>query len=482
MRLGRDQGLEVLPALLSLAPGLHIIVVTAYATIENAVEAMRRGAFDYLPKPFTPNGLRAALERSLRVRRLQQQVNDLEEQVHAVVPEADLRTVEPVQRQALEVAFKAAASDAVILLAGESGTGKSVVARAIHARSPRAAGPFVTVHCPSLSAELLESDLFGHARGAFTGAVKDTAGKVAAADGGTLFLDEVGDLPPAIQPKLLRLLQEKRDERVGETQTRAGDVRIVAASNRDLAAEVAAGRFREDLLYRLNVIEVTLPPLRQRVGDILPLAEGLLAFFAQQAGKRLTGFTPEARSCLARYAWPGNLRELRNAVERGAILAAGPLVGLSDLPVFGASDTSTTHRPNRAAQEPERAAERRTNRLKNLSASASITRHSNPASETILTARTPAAPASSRLPDPMSKQRIARHFDSVSEHCYLILSRSRNLHRQMVKRNHPRERGHSGFLRREPPRRHRPVTEAMPPRQSPVPREHARCQGAPVDF
>jgi NtrC-family two-component system response regulator AlgB len=333
LHLGREAGLDVLSGLLNLAPGLHVIVITAYATIESAVEAMRRGAFDYLPKPFTPNGLRVALERSSQVRRLQRQVDDLEEQVQSVVPEADLRTVEPVQRQALEVAFKAAASEAVILLRGESGTGKGVIARALHARSPRAAGPFVTVHCPSLSAELLESDLFGHARGAFTGAIKDTAGKVAAAEGGTLFLDEVGDLPLPIQPKLLRLLQEKRYERVGETRTRAGDVRIIAATNRDLMAEVAVGRFREDLLYRLNVIEVTLPPLRQRPGDVLPLAEGLLTFFARQSGRPLEGFTPEARACLARYTWPGNLRELRNAVERGALLAAGPLVGLSDLPV-----------------------------------------------------------------------------------------------------------------------------------------------------
>src|SRR5437588_7706913 len=176
-------------------------------------------------------------------------------------------------RQALDVAFKAAATEATLLLRGESGTGKGVLAHAVHARSPRAAAPFVTVSCPSLSAELLESELFGHAKGAFTGAVADTEGKVAAAEGGTLFLDEVGDLPLALQPKLLRLLQEKRYERVGETRTRASDVRILAATHRALQAEVAAGRFREDLLYRLNVVEVTLPPLRQRPVDILPLAE-----------------------------------------------------------------------------------------------------------------------------------------------------------------------------------------------------------------
>src|SRR5262249_9785596 len=235
LRLAREQGLDVLPALLQLAPGLDVIVMTAYATIETAVEAMRRGALDYLPKPFTPDQLRLVLDRTARLRRLQSHVEDLEEQVRSVVPEADLRTEEPAMQEALEVAFKAAPSDATILLRGESGTGKGVLARAIHSRSARAAAPFVTVNCPSLSAELLESELFGHVHGAFTGAVRDTLGKVAVAEGGTLFLDEIGDLPIALQPKLLRLLQEKRYERIGETLTRAGDVRIVAATNRDLA-------------------------------------------------------------------------------------------------------------------------------------------------------------------------------------------------------------------------------------------------------
>jgi NtrC-family two-component system response regulator AlgB len=332
LRLARDQGLELLPELLRLAPGLHVVVITAYATIDTAVEAMRRGAFDYLPKPFTPDQLRLVLERSSQARRLLSHVEELEAQVRSVVPEADLQTEEPAMRQALEMALKAAPSEATILLRGESGTGKGVVARTIHAHSRRAAAPFVTVHCPSLSAELLESELFGHVRGAFTGALRDTVGKVAVAEGGTLFLDEVGDLPPALQPKLLRLLQEKRYERIGETQTRASDVRILAATNRNLEADAAAGKFREDLLYRINVIEVTLPPLRQRHRDILPLAEHLLRFFAGQTGKPLTGFTEEAREAMLRYPWPGNVRELRNAVERGVILAAGPVVGLADLP------------------------------------------------------------------------------------------------------------------------------------------------------
>jgi NtrC-family two-component system response regulator AlgB len=235
-------------------------------------------------------------------------------------------------QQALDVAFKAAPTDATVLLRCESGTGKGVVARAIHARSLRADAPFVTVNCPSLSAELLESELFGHVRGAFTGAIQDTVGKVAAAEKGTLFLDEIGDLPLALQPKLLRLLQERQYERVGETRTRASDVRILAATNRDLAAAVAAGAFREDLLYRLNVIEVVLPSLRQRRHDLVPLANHLLQFFARQTSKLISGFTDEAQAAILRYPWPGNTRELRNAIERGVILASGTVVGLAELP------------------------------------------------------------------------------------------------------------------------------------------------------
>jgi NtrC-family two-component system response regulator AlgB len=332
LRLGRDQGLDLLPALLRQAPGLHVVVITAYATVATAVEAMRRGAFDYLPKPYTPDQLRLILERSDHMRRLQSHVDELEEQVRYFVPEADLQTAEPAMRQALDLALKAADSEASMLLRGESGTGKGVLARAIHARSPRASGPFVTVHCPSLSVELLESDLFGHVRGAFTGAIRDTVGKVTGAEGGTLFLDEVGELPAPLQPKLLRLLQEKRYERVGETLTRSSDVRILAATNRNLEKDTASGKFREDLLYRLNVFEVTLPPLRERRADLLLLAEHLLKFFAQQSGKALTGFTDEASAALLRYSWPGNVRELRNAVERGVILADSPLVGLADMP------------------------------------------------------------------------------------------------------------------------------------------------------
>jgi NtrC-family two-component system response regulator AlgB len=311
---------------------MAIVVMTAYATIETAVEAMRRGAFDYLPKPFTPDQVRLVFDRVTRFRRLQSQVEQLEDQVRSVVPEADLQTEEPIMRQALELAFRAAPSEATVLLRGESGTGKGVLARAIHARSSRAEAPFVTVNCPSLSSELLESELFGHVQGAFTGAIRDAVGKVAVAEGGTLFLDEIGDLPPSLQPKLLRLVQEKSYERVGDPVTRVCDVRIMAATNRDLSAAVAAGKFREDLFYRLNVIEVTMPPLRARPHDILPLAWRLLQFFARQSAKSVLGFTEQAQEAMVRYPWPGNVRELRNAVERGVILTTEKLIGLADLP------------------------------------------------------------------------------------------------------------------------------------------------------
>ncbi len=331
LRLGDDSGLDLFEPLLAQSPRLAIVVITAHASIDIALDAMRRGAFDFLPKPFTPGQVRAVLERVARVRGLRDRVADLEERVRLEVPEVELEGRDPEVCRVLEMARRVAPFDAAVLLRGENGTGKGVLARALHAWSKRPDGPFITVNCPSLSPELLESDLFGHARGAFTGAIRDAAGKVAAAEGGTLFLDEIGDLPLSLQPKLLRFLQERKYERVGETNTRSSDVRLVAATNRDLEAMVKSGGFREDLLYRLNVVEMTLPPLRKRV-DIAELANHLLAFFARQVGRRLTGFTPEASQALARHPWPGNLRELRNAIERAAILAEGPEIGLADLP------------------------------------------------------------------------------------------------------------------------------------------------------
>jgi two-component system, NtrC family, response regulator AlgB len=341
LRLRDESGLDLLETLTKLSPRLAVVIITAYASIDSAVDAMRRGAFDYLPKPFTPAQIRAILERFERVRSLQSQIADLQEQIGVEVPEFSLESKDLQIRAVLEQGRQVAATDAVVLIRGESGTGKGVFARAIHAWSRRGRAPFVTVSCPSLSADLLESELFGHARGSFTGAVSETEGKVAAAEGGTLFLDEIGDLPLLLQPKLLRFLQERRYERVGENRTRASDVRLIAASNRDLDAAVAAGTFRDDLLFRLNVVEFTLPPLRARA-DRIDLAVHLLAFFARQIGKKIDGLTPQAQEALLSYPWPGNLRELRNAIERAVIFAADPLVALSDLPGRVASSATAT--------------------------------------------------------------------------------------------------------------------------------------------
>jgi NtrC-family two-component system response regulator AlgB len=331
LKLNGDHGLLLLPELLKANPQLEVIVCTAYASIETAVEAIRLGAVDYLPKPFTPEQVRQVFRKVTRTRRLAGRVADLESRLETDSPHADLETHEPVMQRALDIAFKAAATSATILICGESGTGKTVLARAIHERGAQRDAAFVTISCPSLTRELLESELFGHVKGAFTGAVSDSWGKVAAADGGTLFLDEIGELPLEIQPKLLRLLQEKEYERLGESKTRRANVRVLAATNRSLEQAIKDGRFREDLYYRLNVIALHLPPLRERRGDVRRIANGYLRFFAAQCAKRISGFSPATEHALINYAWPGNLRELRNEVERAVILAAGDVIEPADL-------------------------------------------------------------------------------------------------------------------------------------------------------
>jgi NtrC-family two-component system response regulator AlgB len=332
LKLGNDDGLAWLEKLLKAQPTLHVVMFTAYANIATAVEAMRRGAYDFVPKPFTPDQIRGILARIERTRVLQTKVRTLEGEIAAESPPVDLNASEPATRQALEIAFKAAETPATLLILGPSGTGKSVLAREIHKRSAQRDGAFVTVSCPSLSRELLESELFGHVKGAFTGAVADTTGKVAAADGGTLFLDEVGEIPLEIQPKLLRLLQEREYERVGEARIRRANVRVIAATNRNLLDDVRAGRFREDLYYRLNVIAIVLPGLRDRPADLERLAESYRQFFTARLGKKVTGFSPDVKAAFAGYAWPGNLRELRNVIERAVILAGGPVIERCDLP------------------------------------------------------------------------------------------------------------------------------------------------------
>jgi NtrC-family two-component system response regulator AlgB len=340
LKLGADDGMEVLGHLMTLRPAPAVILFTAYANIATAVEAMRRGAFDFIPKPFTPDQIRAVLAKVAKANTLERRVEALESDLASGAPPVDLESSDPAMKRALQIAFRAAETQANILILGLSGTGKSVLAREIHKRSARRDAAFVTVNCPSLSRELLESELFGHARGSFTGAVVETSGKVAAADGGTLFLDEIGELPIEIQPKLLRLLQEREYERVGEALPRRADVRIVAASNRDLAAEVKAGRFREDLFYRLNVIAVTIPGLHDRPADLARLADGARAYFASRLGKGDMRFSKEVSGAFAAYAWPGNLRELRNVIERAVILAPGETIELADLP----EEFSSQHR------------------------------------------------------------------------------------------------------------------------------------------
>ncbi len=333
--LGPENGLDVLTEILKQHPQMHVIMFTAQGSVKVAVEAIRRGAVDFLEKPFQREQFTSVLARLQRLRQMGQRIEQLEQQAtetkaQSLEPIFDFNT--PAMQEVMEVLLRAAKTPASILILGESGTGKSVAARAVHAQSHLADKPFVTVSCPSLSKELLESELFGHVKGSFTGAIKDHWGKVKAADGGTLFLDEIGDLPMEIQPKLLRLLQEREYERLGENVTRPANLRVIAATNRDLKKRVADGLFREDLYFRLNVIVVEMPPLRARENDLVRFAEHYEKFFSEQCGRKLDGLSAEAVACVRAYPWPGNLRELRNAVERAVIMARGEKLAPADFP------------------------------------------------------------------------------------------------------------------------------------------------------
>jgi two-component system, NtrC family, response regulator AlgB len=328
-RMAERTGLELLQDIRQRFPDLIVILMTAYATVEGAVGAMKAGAYDYVTKPFSPDQLQRVLERALEVRSLRGENRALRDTVDDA-PSLESRS--PAMRILLEAARQAAASDATILLIGESGVGKNVLARQIHRWSARGEKPFVTVNCTTISEHLLESELFGHMRGAFTGAIKDKPGRLEAADGGTVFLDEIADLEADLQTKFLRFVQDQSFERVGGDSTIRVDVRIVAASNRDLIAEVAAHRFREDLFYRLNVITLRVPALRERAADILPLANRMLSGAAARNHRGELQFSPEACEALTRYPWHGNVRELRNAVERATVLSHGEVITAEYLP------------------------------------------------------------------------------------------------------------------------------------------------------
>jgi DNA-binding NtrC family response regulator len=305
------------------APGAVFVVMTAFGTISSAVDAMKKGAENYLLKPLDPEALGAVVDRAMEKARLVQEARRLRDRLRERNALSHIVSSDPKMQAVLELVAQVGPSKASVLVTGESGTGKELIAEAIHAASPRAKAPFVRLHCAALSESLLESELFGHERGAFTGAFSRREGRFKQADGGTLFLDEIAEIPAAVQVKLLRFLQERTFERVGGNETLRVDVRIIAATNRDLGAEIKKGTFREDLFYRLNVVAVELPALRDRRGDVPALASFFLRRYASENGKTIETFDDDALAALLEYRWPGNVRELENVVERAVVLCDG---------------------------------------------------------------------------------------------------------------------------------------------------------------
>jgi len=332
LRMPSLSGGELLERISGRYPGLPVIVLTGHGTIEDAVEAMRHGAFDFLTKPVNLDHLSLLVKRALDSSELARKNKELEAEVEAQKRTSSIIGSSAGMKRVFDLIRRVAPTKASVLITGESGVGKELVADAIHNLSPRSGGPLVKVHCAALAESLLESELFGHEKGAFTGAQGRTRGRFELANEGTLFLDEIGEINQNVQIKILRVLQDRKFERVGGEETIETDVRIVAATNRDLKKEIAEGRFREDLYYRLNVVNIHVPPLRERRDDIPLLAMAFLREFADENGKKIEGFDTKARSALYAYTWPGNVRELRNCVESAVVMARGGLVEAEDLP------------------------------------------------------------------------------------------------------------------------------------------------------
>lgn len=333
LRLPRGSGMDVLTWVAKNAPSTQVVMMTAFATTETAIDAMKAGAYDYLIKPFKPDELIVLIDRALERRRLQAENRALRATLDARTGQARLIGVSERMQEVFELIQKVAPTRTTILVTGESGTGKELVARAIHSRGPRANEAFVAINCGAIPETLIESELFGHTKGSFTNAVSDRPGLFERADKGTVFLDEIGELPLAMQVKLLRVLQERKVRRVGGSVDIDVDVRVVAATNRQLEQEVSKGRFREDLYFRLNVIQIHVPALRERRADIPMLAESFVAKFAEQQGSPVRGLSDAALAALYAHHWPGNVRELENAIERGVTLASGDLLDLQALPL-----------------------------------------------------------------------------------------------------------------------------------------------------
>ena len=332
VNMPRSGGIELLRTLRKQHEAVVPIVITGFGKIESAVEAIKLGAVDYLIKPVVDDELRVAVQKAIRQHALLHENRNLRAQLAERYGLENLVGSDYRMQKVYDLVEAVAASKTTVLINGESGTGKTMVARAIHTRSPRSGGPFITFACGAIPETLLESELFGHVKGAFTGADSDKPGKLLAANGGTLFIDEINSATPALQLKLLRVLQERQFEPVGSTQTISVDVRFVLATNQPLLDLVHAGSFREDLYYRINVVSILVPPLRDRTGDIPLLAEHFLTKYCAEAGKTITGFTPEASAAMTRCKWPGNVRELENAVERAVVLSRRPVIELEDLP------------------------------------------------------------------------------------------------------------------------------------------------------